>query len=95
MAIVKRENYSNKHLSCYCCCSVTKLHLTVCNPMDCSTPCFPVLHYLLEFDQTQVPRIGDAIQPPHPLSPLSLLPSIFPSIRVLSESALHIRWPKY
>ena len=40
--------------------------------------------------------IGDAIQPSHPLSPLFLLPPIFPSIRVFSnESALRIRWPKY
>ena len=42
------------------------------------------------------PSIGDAIQPSHPLSPLFLLPPIFPSIRVFSnESALLIRWPKY
>ena len=40
--------------------------------------------------------VSDAIQPSHPLSPLLLLPSIFPSIRVFSnESALHIRWPEY
>ena len=40
--------------------------------------------------------VNDAIQPCHPLSPLLLLPSIFPSIRVFSsESAVHIRWPKY
>ena len=32
-----------------CCCSVTKLCLTLCNPVDCSSPGFPVLHYLLEF----------------------------------------------
>ena len=41
-------------------------------------------------------RVGDAIQPSHPLLSILLLPSIFPSIRVFSnESALHIRWPKY
>ena len=40
--------------------------------------------------------VGDAIQPSHPLSPLLLLSSIFPSIRVFSnESVLLIRWPKY
>ena len=39
--------------------------------------------------------VGDAIQPSHPLLPLLLLPSIFPSIRVFSnELALHINWPK-
>ena len=42
------------------------------------------------------PFVGDAIQPSHPLYPLLLPPSIFPSIRVFShESVLHIRWPKY
>ena len=40
-------------------------------PMDCSTPGFPVLHYLLEFAQTRVHRVGDAIQPSHPVSPTS------------------------
>ena len=54
-----------------CCCSVTKLCLTLLNPMDCSTPGFPVLHYLLEFSQTHVHWVGDAIQPSHPLSPPS------------------------
>ena len=39
-----------------------------CNPMDCSTPDFPVHHQPLELTQTQVHRIGDAIQPSHPLS---------------------------
>ena len=37
-----------------CCCLVTKLCLTLCNPMDCSMPVFPVLHYLPEFAQTHV-----------------------------------------
>ena len=42
------------------------------------------------------PLSCDAIQPPHPLHPLLLLPSIFPSIRVFSnESVPHTRWPKY
>ena len=64
--------------------------------MDCSTPGFPVHHQLLELTQTHVHRVGDAIQPSHPLSSLLLLPSIFPSIRVFSnESVLHIRWPKF
>ena len=61
--------------------------------MDCSTPGFPVLYYLLDLAQTHVHRVGDTLQPSHPLL---LLPSIFPSIRVFSnESALCIRWPKY
>ena len=46
--------------------------------------------------QTPVHRVGDAIQPSHPLSPPLLPPSIPPSIRVFSnESILHVRWPKY
>ena len=64
--------------------------------MDCSTQGLPVHHQLPEFTQTHVHRVGDAIQPSHPLLPLLLLPSIFPSIRFFSnESVLHIRWPQY
>ena len=64
--------------------------------MNCSMLGFPVLPYLLEFAQTHVHCISDAIQPPHPLSPTVFLPSILPSIRVFSnESALSIRCPKY
>ena len=44
----------------------------LCNPMDCSTPGFPVLHYLPEFAQTHVHWVGDVIQPSHPLSSPSL-----------------------
>ena len=43
----------------------------LCDPMDCSTSGFPVLHCLPEFAQTHVHRVGDAIQPPHPLTPPS------------------------
>ena len=80
-----------------CCCSVTKLCPTLCNPGDCSTPGSPVLHRLLELVQTLVHRVGDDIQPFVLCLPLLLLPSIFPSIRKLifsGELALHIRWPK-
>ena len=64
--------------------------------MDCSTPGFPVIHYLLEFVQTHIHWFSDAIQQAHLLSPLLLLPSIFLSISGLSnESALNIRWPNY
>ena len=76
-----------------CCCSVTKWCPTLCDPMNCSRPGFPVLHCLLQFAQTHVHWVSDTIQPSPP--PLLLLPSIFPSIRVFSsESALRIRWPK-
>ena len=75
--------------------SVSQSFPTLWNPMDSSTPGLPVHHQLLEFTQTHVYWVGDAIQPSHPL--LSPSPaSIFCSIRVFSnESALHIRWPKY
>ena len=56
----------------------------------------PIHHQLPEFTQTHVHRVGDAIQPSHPLSSPSPQLSIFSNIRVFSnESALHIRWPKY
>ena len=64
--------------------------------MDCSTPGFPVHQQLPEFAQTHVHRVGDAIQPSHPLFPPLLLPPIFPSIGVFSsELTLCIRWPAY
>ena len=64
--------------------------------MDCNMPGLPVHHQLPEFLQTHVHRVGDAIQPSHPLSPLLLLPPIPPSIRIFSnESTLRMRWPKY
>ena len=67
----------------------------LCNPTNCSTPGFPVLHHLLEFSQTPVHWVGGAIESSHPLLPL-LLPTIFPSIRVFSnELAVCIRWSKY
>ena len=48
--------------------SVAQLCLTLCDPMNCSTPGLPVHHQLLEFTQTHVHRVSDAIQPSHPLS---------------------------
>ena len=52
-----------------CCCSVAKSCPTLCDPMDSSTPGFPVLHCLLEFAKTHVHWVSDAIQPSHPVSP--------------------------
>ena len=81
---------------CCCCCPVAQSCLTLCDPMDCSTPGLPVPHCLLEFTQVHAYWISDAIQPLIFCHPLLLLPSIFPRIRVFSnESAVHIRWPKY
>ena len=59
------------------------VHVRLCDPMNCSMPDFPVLHHVPEFTQTHVHRVGDAIQPSHPLSSLLLLPSVFPSISTL------------
>ena len=65
---------SKKILHCWC-CLVTQSCPTLCKPMDCSTPGFPVLHYFLEFAQTHVHWVSDAIQPSHPL--LSPFPPAF------------------
>ena len=65
----------------------------LCDPMDRSTPGLPVHHQLLELAQTHVVMSSNHLILCHPLL---LLSSIFPSIRVFSsESALHIRWPKF
>ena len=55
--------------------SVAQLYPTLCDPMDCSRPGFPVHHHLPELAQTHVHSVSDAIQPSHPLlspSPLAL-----------------------
>ena len=54
-----------------CCCSVAQLHLTLCNPMNCSMPGFPVLHCLLEFAQTHIHWVDYATQSSQPLLPQS------------------------
>ena len=61
------------HTYAYICCSVTKSYLTLCEPMNCSTPGFPVFHCLPEFAETHVHWVSDAIQPSHPLLPPSPL----------------------
>ena len=52
-----------------CCCSIAKSCLTPCDPVDCSTSGFPVLHYLPGFEQTHVQWIDNVILPSHPLLP--------------------------
>ena len=59
--------------------SVAQLCLTLCDPMNRSTPGLPVHHQHPEFTKTHVYRVSDAIQPSHPLPLPSLWPSIFPS----------------
>ena len=61
--------------------SVAQLCLTLCNPMDCSTPDLPVPHHLPKVAQVLVHCLGDAIQPSHPLMPSS------PSALNLSQSS--------
>ena len=64
--------------------------------MNCSRPGFPVLRYLLEFAQTHVHGVSDAIQPSYPLlppSPLALNPSQHQGL--LNDLVLQIRWPMY
>jgi len=76
--------------------SVAQLDPTLYQPMDCSTPGFPVHHQVPEFTQTHVHWVGDAIQSSHPLSSPS--PPAFNQSQhqVFSdESVLCIRWPKY
>ena len=85
-------------LGYFCCCSVTRLYLTFCDPMDCSMPGSPVLHCLPEFVQIHVHWVSVMLSNHFLFCPnsLFLLPSVFPSIRVFfKESALHIRWPEY
>ena len=76
--------------------SVSQSCPTLCEPMDCSMPGFPVHHQLLELAQTHVHQVGDAIQPSHPLSSPSPPAFNLSQNRVFSnESALCIRWPKH
>ena len=87
---------NSSHNSCWgCCCSVAQLCPTLCDPMDCSTPGFPVLHYLPRFVQTHVHWVDDAIQPSHPLlypSPPAFYLSQHQGIFQWVNSC--IRWPK-
>ena len=55
--------WSNSHLHTSCCCSVSKLCPTLCNPLDCNTPGFPVLHYLLGFAVFMACHVGVLIMP--------------------------------
>ena len=76
--------------------SVAQFCPTLCDPMNRSTPGLLVHHQLPKFTQTHAHRVGDAIQPSHPLLSLSP-PAPNPSqLRVFSnESALRMWWPKY
>ena len=60
---------------------VTQSCPTLCDPMDCTTPGFPVHHLILDLAQTHAHRVGDAIQPSHPL--LSLYPPSFNHLQIV------------
>ena len=78
------------------CCPFTQSCLTVCNPKNCSTSGFPVLHHLPKLTQTHVHWVSDAIQPSH-----RLFPSSPPTLNLSQHQGLfqwvthHIRWPEY
>ena len=79
----------------YCCCSVSQLCLTICNPMDCSTPAY--LSFTISRGLLKLMYI-ELVMPSKVLifcSPLLLLPSIFPSIMIFSNESVLLRWPKY
>ena len=76
--------------------SDTQSCLTLCNPMNHSTPGFPVHHQLPELAQTHGHKVSDAIQTSHPQSPpLSSCLQSFPASGSFPMSVLRIRWPKY
>ena len=88
--------YNHKNLHSIQFSSVTQSCPTLCNPIDCRMPGFPVIHCLPKFAQTHVLWVSDAIQPSHPLlspSPPALNLSSFSVFS--NESPLRIRWPKY
>ena len=77
-------------------CSVAQSCPTLCNPMNRRTPGLLVYHQLPEFTQTHVHRVGDAIQPSHPLSsPFPPAPHPSQHQNLSNESTLLMRWPKY
>ena len=91
------EQYSARHWSCssFLFCSVAHSCPTLCNPMDCSMPGFPVLHHLLELAQTYVHWVSDAIQPSHPLSFPSPTFTLSQHQGLFQRVGSSLRWPKY
>ena len=96
----KRLRSMRAPYDCYC-CSVAQLCPTLCDPMGCSMPVFPVLLATFATILQHLLKLmsSESVIPPNHLIlcyPLLFLPSIFPNIRVFSnESTLRIRWPTY
>ena len=88
------QHIKNTTVKTCCCCSVAKSCPALCDPVDCSTQGFPVLHYYSSL--LKLMSIDSVMPSIHLIfcRPLLLLPSIFPSIRIFSnESVLHIGDP--
>ena len=93
--LLSPRNHSGNSYQCstiVVCCLVTQSCLTLCDPMKCSMPGFPVLHQLPELAQIHVHWVSDAIQPSHHLLSSSYL-QFFPASG--SFPVLFIRWLKY
>ena len=76
--------------------SVAQSCLTLCDPMNRSTPGLPVHHQLPEFTETHVHRVSNAIQPSFSLSsPSPPAPNPSQHHSFSNESTLRMRWPKY
>ena len=68
LSLIKNEFLKKWFFNCSSSSSVTQSCLTLCDPMNCSTPGLPFHHQILEIAQTHVHWVGDAIWPSHPLS---------------------------
>ena len=96
LLVMLRKTYIQYSINInYCCCLVAQLCPTLCDPVDCSMPSFPVVHHLPEFAQTPIHWVGVAIQPSHLLTTSSPAFSLSQHQGLSSEPALLIRWPKY
>ena len=90
------NSYLTRLVPCSGCCSVAQSCPTLCDPMDCGTWGFPVLHHLPEFAQTHVHWVGNAILPSHLLlSPSPPAFSLSQHRGLFQWVGSSIRWPKY
>ena len=96
---VKRWGICSKlknEICCCCCCSVAQSCSTLCGPMDCSMPAFPILHYLQESAQSHVLWASGAIQLSYPLSSPSPLAFNLSQHQGLFQWVIYShQWPKY